>query len=277
MRLGSSEKNPYSNRVLGCGNPVRVREPHPQVREPVQRSCKYIVSFTTPIVELIRYADSDSPTLGEVYECIDTMVGKIKHIIQDRNPLLEFFNEIHKVIEKRWSKLNTSLHMDTYALNPKWYMERPNRVLPIDDEEVKQSFFDAISKIYTPSEANVMREQFIDFGTLNPSTFSQDARVDINIYAQKNPIGWWRMYGGKSQDLRNLALCLLSQVSSSLAAERNWSTYSFIHSAKRNRLTSKRAEKLVYMHSSLRLLSRKLPEYLEGPTARLDVDAEDAS
>ena len=31
------------------------------------------------------------------------------------------------------------------------------------------------------------------------------------------------------------------------------------------------------MHSSLRLFPRKLPEYLEGPAARWDVDAEDAA
>ena len=85
------------------------------------------------------------------------------------------------------------------------------------------------------------------------------------------------MYGGQVPELRKLASCLLSQVASSSAAERNWSTYSFIHSVKRNRLTSKRAEKLVYVHSSLRLCSRKQPEYLEGPAARWDVNAEDAA
>ena len=182
---------------------------------------------------------------------MDCMVGEVRNVIHQRNPSLEFFQEIHKIIEKRWNKLNTSLHMAIYALNPKWYMERPNRVLPIDDEEVKNGFLDAINKMYTPDEANVLRGQFIDFGTLSPSSFTQDARRDIKIYAQKNPIGWWRMYGGDVQELRQLASRLLSQVSSSSAAERNWSTYSFIHSVKRNRLTSKRAEKLVYVHSSL--------------------------
>ena len=59
--------------------------------------------------------------------------------------------------------------------------------------------------------------------------------------------------------------------------KRNWSTYSLIHFVKRNNLTSKRIEKLVYMHSSLWIRSRKLPEYLEGPVARWDVDIEDAS
>ena len=42
-------------------------------------------------------------------------------------------------------------------------------------------------------------------------------------------------------------------------------------------LTSKRAEKLVYVHSSIQLCSRKLPEYLAGPMARWDVDAQDVA
>jgi hypothetical protein len=61
---------------------------------------KYIVSFTSPIVELTRYADSDSPNLGEIYESIDSMIGKIKSIMRQRDPTLEFFNEIQKLIEK---------------------------------------------------------------------------------------------------------------------------------------------------------------------------------
>lgn len=44
------------------------------------------------------------------------------------------------------------------------------------------------------------------------------------------------------------------QVSSSSAAERNWCTYDFIHSKKRNRLTEARARDLVYVHSNSRLL-----------------------
>jgi len=44
------------------------------------------------------------------------------------------------------------------------------------------------------------------------------------------------------------------QVSSSSAAQRNWSTYDFIHTKKRNRLTEERARDLVYVHSNLRLL-----------------------
>ena len=41
--------------------------------------------------------------------------------------------------------------------------------------------------------------------------------------------------------------------------------------AKRNPLTPKRAEDLVFVHSNLRLLSRRSPEYLTGETRFWDV------
>jgi hypothetical protein len=43
-------------------------------------------------------------------------------------------------------------------------------------------------------------------------------------------------------------------------------TYSLIHDAKRNQVTPKRAEDLVFVHSNLRLLSRRSVEYYTGET-----------
>jgi hypothetical protein len=36
--------------------------------------------------------------------------------------------------------MNTPLHIAAYALNPKLYVARPGRVLPIEDLEVKKGF-----------------------------------------------------------------------------------------------------------------------------------------
>ena len=52
------------------------------------------------------------------------------------------------------------------------------------------------------------------------------------------------------------AFKLLGQLCSSSCAERNWSTYKFIHSLKRNKMAPAHAEDLVYVHSNLQLLSR---------------------
>ena len=49
-------------------------------------------------------------------------------------------------------------------------------------------------------------------------------------------------------------------------------TYGFIHSVKRNRLGSQKAEDLVYVHSNLRLASRRDPEYSSGPSKEWDVE-----
>ncbi|KAD6118772.1 hypothetical protein E3N88_10043 [Mikania micrantha] len=53
-----------------------------------------------------------------------------------------------------------------------------------------------------------------------------------------------------------LAFRLLGQRSSSSYAECNWSTCAVIHSLRRNKLTTSRAQDLVYIHNNLRPLSR---------------------
>jgi hypothetical protein len=47
------------------------------------------------------------------------------------------------------------------------------------------------------------------------------------------------------------------------SVERCWSTYSFVHNVKRNRLNAGRAESLVYVHYNLRLLSHYREEAKE--------------
>ena len=71
--------------------------------------------------------------------------------------------------------------------------------------------------------------------------------------------------------LQTLALKFLGQPCSSSYAERNWSTYGFIHSMRRNRITPKRAEDLVFVHSNLRLFSRRREEYTKGNSKKWDI------
>jgi hypothetical protein len=63
---------------------------------------------------------------------------------------------------------------------------------------------------------------------------------------------------------------LLSQPASSSCRGRHWSTYSFIHSVKRNALTLEQAEDLVFVHSNLRHLSRT-DAYKTGETRMWDI------
>ena len=57
---------------------------------------------------------------------------------------------------------------------------------------------------------------------------------------------------------------VLALGSAACSCERNWSSYEFIHSKKRNRLRPDKARKLVYIFSNLRLLREfKNTEYEE--------------
>ena len=58
---------------------------------------------------------------------------------------------------------------------------------------------------------------------------------------------WLTVHGAHAPILQKIALKLLGQPCSSSCCESNWSTYSFIHSLKRNKMTPKRAEDLVYV------------------------------
>ena len=152
------------------------------------------------------------------------------------------------------------------------------RELPCDDLRVLDGFTRVIDKMYSAQDASTLRAQFLDFTNLrSPNLGKPQARLDRVVLAQRDLIGWWTWHGRDTPELKILASRLLSQVASFSAAERNWSTYSYIHSIKRNRLTSKRAEKLVTVHHTLRFVDRQTPEYRQTPALRWDVEPEDVA
>ena len=85
-------------------------------------------------------------------------------------------------------------------------------------------------------------------------------------------VDWWCSYGSETLKLAEIAKKVLSQPISSSSAERNWSTYTYIHSVKRNRLNGMQADKLVFVHSNICLLSRFPDHYKEGPYKKWDIE-----
>ncbi|XVF07160.1 hypothetical protein REPUB_Repub06bG0114600 [Reevesia pubescens] len=71
-----------------------------------------------------------------------------------------------------------------------------------------------------------------------------------------NPAEWWMIYGTCVPELQNLAIKVLSQTTSTSNCERNWSTFSYIHTKARNRLKYDRLQKLVFTYYNMRLKMR---------------------
>ncbi|GAV80121.1 Dimer_Tnp_hAT domain-containing protein [Cephalotus follicularis] len=145
----------------------------------------------------------------------------------------------------------------------------PTRVPPHKDMEINQERTKCIRK-YFPNleERNKVNMEYAEFVGKN-GDFRDFGSIE-NRYAM-DPKAWWVLHGACAPMLQTIALRLLAQPSSSSCAERNWSFYSFVHSMKRNKMTPKRAEGLVYIHSNLRLLSRKSPQYAQEVTQMWDI------
>uniref|UniRef100_A0A6V7QV00 HAT C-terminal dimerisation domain-containing protein n=1 Tax=Ananas comosus var. bracteatus TaxID=296719 RepID=A0A6V7QV00_ANACO len=128
-----------------------------------------------------------------------------------------------------------------------------------DDMSAAVAEVSAAEEVAAKMSVEAMREEGFD---------EHDSIEDREVL---DPKKWWVIYGAAASMLQNLTLKLLGQPCSSSCCERNWSTYSFIYSMKRNKITPQRAEDLVYVHTNLRLLSRRAPEYIKGETKIWDV------
>ncbi|CAL5328732.1 unnamed protein product [Camellia sinensis] len=229
------------------------------------RKAKTVLTITKHIYKMLRFSDSDKAVIGEVYELMDTMLGNIKDTLSN-DPIV--YDLIHQFVVERWNKMNIHLHCLAYILVPKYYTNSwlsksapggVRRKKPHFDVEVQKGYLEAIEKIICDqTEAVVIRKQISDFVSCK-GVFSQPQAV--NDRATMDALSWWHLYGGAAPELYSLALKVLSQSVNTSCAERCWSTYSYIHNVKRNRLNVDRAEKLVFVHYNHRLLSRYREDY----------------
>jgi hypothetical protein len=153
-----------------------------------------------------------------------------------------------------------------------WLAEVPNRVAPHEDVEVSDMRNKCFRKMFpNPEDLRTIKRQFADFSLFGGAFADRESVEDRALFEPKQ---WWGLHGQRTPELKSLALKLLGQPASSSSCERSWSTYGFIDSLLRNRLTPPRAEDLVFVHSNMRLLSRKSDDYMKRPTQLWDVGAD---
>ena len=88
---------------------------------------------------------------------------------------------------------------------------------------------------------------------------------------------WWFMYGNHDPTLRNLALKVLSQTASSLACDRNWNTFSLIHTKQRNWLAYPRLQQLVFCYYNMKLKIRDMQVEIDKVAEKYYLDLLDIS
>lgn len=243
----------------------------------------YILEFTAPIYDMLRFADTDRPSLHLIYDMWDDMwddmIEKVKNIIyrHERKDLTEdstFYGVVYGILIDRWTKSSSPLHCLAHSLNPRyysavWLSAAVDRVPPHLDTELSEERNKCLKRFFPTSEARTAVN--IEFARFSGQIGIFGSADSIEDRGTMDPKMWWLIHGASTPNIQKIALKLLGQPCSSSCCERNWSTYSFIHSVRRNKILPTRAEDLVYVHNNLRLLSRKTDQYLNGETKLWDV------
>ncbi|XP_054793744.1 uncharacterized protein LOC129299303 [Prosopis cineraria] len=240
----------------------------------------YILSFTRPIYDLLRFVDTNKPTLHLIYEMWNSMIKEVKESIYKHEKKLlsqhsSFYEVVYGIIIDHWTKGCMPLHYLAHSLNPRYYTPQwingaSNRVPPHRDAEISRERVKCFNRYFNdPDERKLVLQEYSKFCLCSEFYSSPDSLEDRwNL----DPKGWWLNYGSFTPILQRLALRLLGQPCSSSCCGRNWSTYSFMHSLKRTKITPKRAEDLVFVHNNLRLLSIKNEKYSTGQSRMWDVN-----
>ncbi|KAL5127115.1 hypothetical protein HKD37_14G039597 [Glycine soja] len=197
----------------------------------------YILSFTSPIYDVLRRTDTKTSSLHLVYEMWDSMIEKVKNAIyqykrKEESEASTFYEVVHSILIDLWTKSSTPLHCLAHSLNP--------RVPPHQDMELTHERLKCFKRFFL--DVDVRRKVNIEFANFSDGREGFDDLDSLNDRGQMDPKAWWLVHGINAPILQKVALKLLAQPCSSSCCERNWNTYSFIHSLKRNKRAPHRAE-----------------------------------
>ena len=207
------------------------------------KSVEKIVNFCNPIIELLRLSDGIVPCVGKVY----WKMLQIEQFIEVADLEAMQKRTILALVKDRWRMLHTDLHAAGFVLDPEY-----NHLLKHQNEEVITGLHAMIERIFI-NDIQLQVRAVQQHATFRAQQGLFARPMAIAAAKEMPAYAWWMSFGAHVPQLQQVAIRVLAQVTSASASERNWSTFEFIHSKKRNRLKCKRVRDVVFVHANLRL------------------------
>ncbi|KAL0227493.1 hypothetical protein RCL1_003637 [Eukaryota sp. TZLM3-RCL] len=204
-----------------------------------------LILLMKPAVDFINEVNGNSPSTGEVWKRCQMVRDAFNNIPVSNLITQRIKTGLKKLWQKRATQMLNDFRITAYILNPRYLDER------LDDDSMMESFHNVLARMVGDEEYEAACNEFVRFRRqfqLSPKA--------VELKETMSGSNWWQMFGHHFPVLKKVAVKLLSQVSTSSAAERNWSVQKFIHCPRRNRLTVDRARKLIYIYENLRLLQK---------------------
>ena len=219
-----------------------------------------MINILKPIVDLITKLESNDPLIHLVHDEINNIEAKLTELLPE-SPLQKAEEQkvLKKVSERKQFALG-DIHLAATLLNPS------SQGCKLNCDEL----MDAIQFIY-----NTATNMKLDLPLVK--TELTDYRDRTGIWSKRfiwegvdqiSPLLWWRGLRG-TNSLADVAVRILSAPVTSAGTERTFSTFSWIHSMKRNKLTTERASKIAYVAHNWKLKHKK-PKSIKGSNSKVE-------
>ncbi len=211
-------------------------------------TCANFVHMVEPVSVSLKAFDDKQPCMGRVW-----LIMKILewHVLSLQDPLFKLPSNLVDVIEdrfsQRWKMLTIDLHYVRAFFNP--YLLGEN-CLHDDAEEALNIVLWKIT--HTSTAYALALKDFANFVENWSPFFWHPLVKDLEFLPHK----WWDLIGIGGHTVVPIICHILVQMCSTSSCEHNWSSYSFVHSKVRNRLSSNWAKDLVYIYTNSKLLQK---------------------
>ncbi|XP_062112826.1 uncharacterized protein LOC133823982 [Humulus lupulus] len=177
--------------------------------------------------------------MGFIYGAMDEAKEKIaKNLDGD----VSLYKEIWEIIDQKWEfQLHRDLHATAYYLNPRFRWS-PN---VSEHPDIKTGLYKCMDRLIKDQETYVKVDAQLDEYKYKRGLFG--FRSSLTSYLTRPPVEWWDNFGDEVPELKSFATRVLGLTCSASACERNWSTFNQVHTKRRNRLSTKKMNSLVYI------------------------------
>ncbi|KAL6514773.1 hypothetical protein OROGR_020352 [Orobanche gracilis] len=210
------------------------------------------IRASQPLLVVLRIVDGDEkPAMTEICASMEYAKAKIKSSLE-KKPRLS--SKVLSIIENRWeSQMEVDLYSATLFLNPGKFFD-----IKEDDyaysSRLRMKFNDILERMVL--DTSVVEKISDQADQYENSRNSFGKQLSIRQRKTKNPLDWWGAFGGNTIELTMFAKRVVGLCCSSSGCERNWSTFEFIHTKKRNRLEHQRLNDLVYIQYNRKIATR---------------------
>jgi hypothetical protein len=219
------------------------------------KKAKALVELSAPAMNLLRLADSDIPATGKVYhemfktgKLLESMLASDVYSFIPRS----VHNDIHAKWLQRWTDLHSPLHGAGYCLDPE-YNKHDHSSCP----EALQDLFEMCDRVHgqgTAASAKAQKDWHCAYKARTGILAKESTWTNA---ADMPPEAWYECYVKPwHPELAQVGMRVLSQVISASSCERNWSAHGHIHSKVRNKLAPETTEKLVFVYSNRKLVTK---------------------